>query len=334
MITPTLQFLLEGIGAMRNGPILAGCVLAVTLTAGCSPYVYGPEIESFSRSVNSVRSSYQSGRDLAAGDFDIERQRAWLARREPFQITPNCASPAEPCRLVPISAQRRAAEEARRTQLAAEVANIQALGPVIDRLASYASALAAVTNQADRKAFDDAVGQLSKNATELVTAAAPFVGPSAAPAAIVIPTVIALGGQIAGTVLDAERFNALRQATTEAAPTISGLSTKIGDALDELAKSSRDRLLGRLLASTNVRRTGGQSYAEILAQTQADVDALNALRGVDGKALGKALGDAHTALRDALADPQRQLRPLREAVEALAKAAQAVADAFEKADGA
>ena len=201
-------------------------------------------------------------------------------------------------------------------------------------LKDYAKALAAVTNAADRAAYDAAVGQLSSSISSLAAAAS-----AAAPAAALAPAAVNLFGWVVGTALDQQRYESLRAAVlivdtpmpypdgTPAVPTpgpktdaerkrelerlnkrkpIHIVATTFGKGLLALSVARQEWLFeeGRNLTYRLGSQLTEAAYKQRLSDAQAVVVAINALRKSDPMAAANDLADAHDALAEAIRNPK------------------------------
>jgi hypothetical protein len=324
----------------RTGPVGALpllCWLLLAGLAGCSPYDFSPEVGAFAAGVDRLSNGFASGYTALASDraafvrLELTRERARVA------IASSCFAPPSqprqdpaPCTLYRLGGAPPAPSGIERLH--------DRTMSLLAALQGYAHALAAVTNAADRAAYDAAVAQLAST----VGALAQGAGPAGAGAGTVAPAAINLIGWLAGTALDQQRFESLKAGVTAAGtPLPNGeipidfVATAAGDGLYALSKERQAILIAEANALT--RRIGPSltdaAYREELSNAQGVLAALAALRHADPRAATAGLVKAHAALVAAVDDPSRNYPALLKAVGAFEDQAAALETALAAAGG-
>lgn len=123
--------------------------------AACSPYSYSKEVSAISTGVTQLSNGFTSGYTALASDRESETQLTLTDTRARVSVATSCDDPTSklPCGLYRFggSAPALSAIEQDRSKTMEAIAVLK----------GYADALAAVTNAADRTAYDAAVAQLS-----------------------------------------------------------------------------------------------------------------------------------------------------------------------------
>jgi hypothetical protein len=186
-------------------------------------------------------------------------------------------------------------------------------------LKDYAQALAAVTNAADRAAYNAAVAQLA-SAVGTLAKDAGFQG---AAASTVAPAAVNLLGWVVGTALDQQRFDSLKAGVTAAStPLANGaipidyVATAAGIGLVALSKARQEVLLAEVndwIARLGPSMTDA-AYRQGLSDAQAVVAVYYGLRHADPTAVAAGLVKAHQALVAAVDDASRNYPSLVKAV--------------------
>ena len=194
-------------------------------------------------------------------------------------------------------------------------------------------ALVAVTNAADRAAYNAAVAQLAST----VGTIAKDAGPYGAAASTVAPAAVNLVGWIGGTALDQQRFDSLKAGVIavstplpDGTTPINYVATVAGAGLYALALAQQDVLGNELDILT---RPLGPSltdaaYRQRLSDAQAVVAVLDGLRQTDPTAAANGLIEAHKALVAAVNDPSQNYPSLVKAAGDFADQATALHDAL------
>ena len=207
-------------------------------------------------------------------------------------------------------------------------------------LKHYAQALVAVTNAADRAAYNAAVAQLASTVGTITKAA----GPQGAAAGTVTPAAVNLIGWVVGTALDQQRFDSLKAGVIAVSmPLADGKTTPIGyvatvagAGLFALALAQQD-VLGReldVLSQSLGPSLTDAMYRQRLADAEAVVAVLEGLRETDPTATAMGLVTAHDALVEAVKDPDRNFAILVKAVDDFANQTAALHTALGATPGA
>ena len=292
------------------------CLLALFGLAACSPYSFPKEVAAIGMGVDQLSDGYAAGFAGLAADRAATVQLDLTGSRAKVAMASSClaAKPQNdqvPCELFRFGGPAPALSgiELKRGQTMA----------VLDVLKGYAHALVAVTNAADRAAYDTAVAQLS-GAVGALARNADSVAPGAS---AVAPAAVDLAGWLVGTALDQQRFDSLRAGVTAAGTPgangrspIATVATTLGSGLVALSQARQAVLVKE--ANMLVDRLGPSlddaAYRQGLSDAQAVVAALDGLRQADPAAAAAGLVRAHDALVAAVNDPSRNYPALLEAV--------------------
>lgn len=322
--------------------LLVAALLAVL--SGCSPYGYSKEITTFSENVDKLSASFAAGYDAPTDDRSAALRIQLIDGRLPVNMTASCgvrigSSPDSkpPCTLVRATRASPRPVEIPSTPTENELALAGVRDETMDALKvlkDYVKALAAVTNAADRAAYDAAVGQLSSSVTTLAAAAS-----VAAPAAALAPAAVNLFGWVVGTALDQQRYDTLRAAVlivdtpmpypdgTPAVPTpgpktdaekkselqrlekrkpIHVIATRFGNGLLTLSVARQQWLYqqGQNLTYRLGPQLSEAAYKQRLSDAQAVVGTINALRKSDPTGAANDIAEAHDALAEAIRNPK------------------------------
>jgi hypothetical protein len=278
--------------------------LVVCGLAACSPYSYPKEVSAISTGVTQISDGFTSGYAALASDRAAQLQLGLIDARARVIVPTSCGHPNSevPCELYqfggPAPAQTVIELDQKKTTA------------VLAVLKDYADALAAVTNAANRTAYDAAVAQLSG----AVGALAKNADPAAPGVGTVAPALINIFGWVVGTALDQQRFESLKAGVTAAStPQTNGkvpfdtVVTVVGDGLLALSLTRQASLSDELDAL--VKPLGPSmtqaAYQQRLNEAQAVVAVLDGLRKTNPTAATAALIKAHAALVAAVSDPSR-----------------------------
>ena len=189
---------------------------------------------------------------------------------------------------------------------------------IMAALTGYALSLQALTNVADRQAFDAASAQVT-TATQTLASLASLATPAATVAPVVVTAVLSVVGQG----LDYERYRRLRRAVQEAHPAIVSLAPTVAQVISANRSVRLDTLKRTLEAVVDGMPRQSGSANRLLGQDIAleRSAALNGLATVDPEAIARGVVTAHAALREALEDRERGFENLRTAVEGFARQA-------------
>jgi hypothetical protein len=301
--------------------------LALVLTMGaaaCSPYSFSKEVASMSSGVDKLSDAFSAGYDGLASDRATKAQIEMVDQRRTILVAPSCDTRRVRadnidalCVLYMKGTEAPELTDAEKTR----ADTIKAVRVLKD----YANAMAAVTNAADRAAYDEAVAQLAGAVGTLTTpanAAAPGVS-------VLAPAVVNVGGWLLGTALDQQRFSTLRSAVNAVGKPLPSkedrspdspirvVTRRLGMGLDML-KVARLEVLGAevdiLVDGLNTRKWSDEAYRKRLVEAQAALAMADALRRSDPKGAAGALADAHDKLVLAVEDSRTNYTSLLEAV--------------------
>lgn len=181
-------------------------MLLVTLAA-CSPYSFQKEVTSFSWGVDHLSSGFANGFSALASDRQAKLELDLTTSLSKVSISSSCFAAlsevppgAAPCELFPTGTTPPALTDIEKTRNQTTSA--------LNALKNYADALAAVTNAADRTAFNNAASQLSGS----VGALAKTAGAVVPGASILAPVTTNVLAWLVGTALDQQRFDTLKAA--------------------------------------------------------------------------------------------------------------------------
>lgn len=293
------------------------------LCAGCSPYSYSKEVASISDGVNKVAGAFSAGYDNLAEDRAKRVETTILDTRPRVLTAPSCdrvlppPGGFSPCALYVFGTPEPSLSPAEQTR--AETTKY------IKHLKDYANALAAVTNAADRSAYDAAVAQLSGAIGGLAQAANPVAPGIGA----VAPAAVNLLGWLFGTALDQQRYESLRRAVTAVGmPLPDDTNPDPNSPIRVVARTFGKGLLmlkvarltvlqnevAALVRGLNTRGYSDEAYRRRLTETQTTLAVLDALRRSDPIGVTADLADAHDKLVLAINDPGRNYASLIKAV--------------------
>jgi hypothetical protein len=312
----------------RRAPLRLCCALLVGLTA-CSPYNFSSEVGAFSTGVDQLSDGFNSGYAALAADraalaqLQLTSDRARVAIPKSCFAIPGKSSQNEvPCALYRSGDSPPALSEVEQAR--------NKTTALLAALRDYARALVAVTNAADRAAYDAAVGQLA-SAVGTITKDA---GPQGAAISTVAPAAVNLTGWAVGAALDQQRLESLKTGVDAVGRPLSDGKTipidvvarEAGAGLFALALAQREVLVSEL--NTLTRPLGPSltdaAYRQRLGDAEAVAAVLDRLRQTDPTATASALIDAHKALVAAVDDPNRDYSSLVEAVNDFADQAAAL----------
>jgi hypothetical protein len=297
-------------------------LLALTVTAGCSsPYQFSNEISSFSTGVNNVSSAYTAGYSNLTNDrhtlqtltFDDMSAKLILAD----SCIPGRSKAASPCDFYRQGDPQPSLSDPDLIKLAADRPKTL---EYIKVLTDYAHALQAVTNAADRAAFNSAASRLNAS----VTALAKNAGPQGAAASAAFSAAFNIFAFVVGQALDQQRFDTLKQGVNLAAGTgqldsrgkwscgrglfcpvrIVGLF--IGTQLDALSQKRQSVLYDTAKALSKPLGPGYKNYTVREASAEQTLGVKNQLEQTNpASQVTTALIEAHDKLRNAINDPEQ-----------------------------
>ncbi len=299
------------------GPTL---LLATALLAGCSPYRYSTQVDTFAKGITGFADSVAKGEASGREDqLALVRQKR-LHSRPTLDITAGCDAIAVgatlPCVVTPPDPPAAAP--------AAPVASEPTAAQVAQALRAYAAALQAITNAKDREDLD--------KASKAVTAAFGKIPKVIAPQAEALSTVFSAGLWLFGQALDFERLNALKTGVHSAQQPVDQL---VASVVSKLRTQKQERIQTLFAMAITIRQQlptakGRSDWLGAHDDLVATAAAIETVRKIDPDATAAALQDTHSKLDQALQNPKPDLEEIQKAAEAFLEKAQAASDAFEK----
>lgn len=313
---------------MRNFVLVASLVSL----GACSPYSFQKEITSFSSSVDHLSNGFTNGFAAIVSDRQAKLQLDLTTARSKVSMTSSClAAPSDlgpnapPCEVFPTGSTPPSLSDVEKTR--------KQTTAVLSALKDYGDALAAVTNAADRTAFNNAVAQLSGSVGALAKTA-DVVAPGAS---TIAPVTVDLIGWLFGTALDQQRFDSLKAAVNAVgtAPShgqspMNVVATTMGAGLYALSQARQAILIAEVQELSGQLRPAlsNSAYQQGLTNTQSVLVVLDGLRQANPTAAAQALVKAHDALVAAVNDPSRNYASLITAVGDFADQASALETAI------
>ena len=300
-------------------------------------------IGQFSRATHDLSSSYSAAAQNISNEQTLLQRTDLLVSRPRLKMGPGCNEVVmpkpPPCALEVDSTPRRPGGGVIHAVLPVpSAASNLKLEDVFKALDNYAAALAALTNAADRTAFDAAASKASASVASLASAA----GPYGAEAGAVIKPAGSVLLWLVGQKLDYDRLQALRDTVKAADQSIQLLSAALLPTVLSGQNDSQQNTLLSLLASqieqANVlaarKSTSDADYGGAVDAAQATVAQFVAAHDADPEAAAAGLGQAHTKLLKAVMSNDGQWTALEASltafeadVSALARAANPAAAA-------
>lgn len=309
------------------------CWIVLLGVSACSPYNFSPEVTGFGSGVDKVAQGFAATDTALATDREDEVELKLTDTRARVVKSPSCEVPvskgvagsAAPCELY--------RQGGTATQPSADEIRLLKTRAALTALQSYAHALAAVTNAADRSAFDAAVGKLGSSLGAMAAAA----GPQGAAAAKGVTAGVNAIGWLIGEQLDYQRFEVLKKAVNAVGAAPDGGETAmkvITNAIGQGLVLARDTRLTSLNEELDIEMArlgpglGDTAYTQRLASCEALANGIEALRTADPAGTAAQINIAHEALVKAVNDPSRELPALLTALEQFSDKAQALDAAF------
>jgi len=204
---------------------------ALTFIAGCSsPYQFSNEINAFRTGVDNVSTAYITGYNNLANDRQTLQTVIFNDTSPKLKLAIGC-NPAVQSAL-PCDFYRQGEPQPSPSDPALEASRPKTL-EAIKALTDYAHALQAVTNAADRAAFDSAAARLNASVTALGKGA----GPQGAAASAAFSTGFNIFAWVFGQALDQERFDTLKQDVNLAASPVQSIANGLGTELDAISQA-------------------------------------------------------------------------------------------------
>jgi hypothetical protein len=204
--------------------------LALCFVSGCSsPYQFSHEISSFSMGVDNLSSAYTAGYNTLANDRQTLQTLIFDDTSAKLKLADSCIpgqSKALPCDFYRQGGPQPSPSN--HDLVSSRPKTLEA----IKVLADYAHALRAVTNAADRAAFNSAASRLNASVTALGKAA----GPQGAAANAAFSAGFDVFAWAVGQALDQQRFETLKQDVNLAAGPVQSVARGLGAELDLLSQ--------------------------------------------------------------------------------------------------
>ncbi|MFL5266203.1 MAG: hypothetical protein ACJ8AH_06315 [Stellaceae bacterium] len=299
--------------------------IILAFLAGCAPYDFGNEVRNFSTGVDQLSDAFTTGYNNLSRDLAAQTQLSLDDTRAKVSIAASCGGAIgdlpdnqQPCALYRFQGSKPVLTDVQKTRPRTMVA--------LKVLTDYAHALQAVTNAADRAAFDAASKRLEASVANLAKAAN-AVAPGASTAA---PVIVKMATWIVGAALDKDRFDSLRQGVNNAADPVRTVAKTMGIGLEAV----RNDRLTALYETTNalVKPLGPglaeKAYKERLTDAETTLEMLDEVRRADPAGAADSLATAHDALVAAVNDPERDFANMTTAVGAFADQANALRNAL------
>jgi hypothetical protein len=308
-------------------PLRSQQLCALLLLAGataCSPYSFSKEVASMSGGVDKLSDAFSAGYDGLAADRAAKNQIKMIDERKTIIVAPSCETRrvrsdngTALCILYIQGTEPPTLTDAEQTR-AVTMESVRVLK-------DYANALAAVTNAADRTAYDAAIAQLA-GAVGTMATAVDVVAPGAS---VVAPAAVNVVGWLFGTALDQQRYDSLKsavnivgkplpdQANRDPDSPIRVVTRALGKGLYML-KVARMEVLGVevdvLVDGLNNRKWSDDAYRKRLIDAQTTLAMADALRRSDPRGATADLANAHDKLVLAVNDPAKNYGNLLKAL--------------------
>ncbi len=245
----------------RSAPCWPGLLILLEVAA-CSPYNFSPEVMIFSSDVDQVSQGFSTTYAALATDRTERFQTELIDGRAAIvsskscevAVSPDVSGSEAPCQLY-----RQGGAASQPSDV--EVALKRTKDTLQPALQNYTHALAAVTNAADRAAYDAAVGQLASALCGITKAA----GPTGAAACQGVTAGVDIIGWLIGQRLDNQRFDSLKAAVNAVGSAPEGRNSAmkiITDALGKGLRDARDKRLSTAERGAGLRENAARANAE------------------------------------------------------------------------
>jgi hypothetical protein len=292
--------------------------LALCFVSGCSsPYQFSREISSFSMGVDNLSSAYTAGYSTLANDRQTLQTLIFDDTSAKLKLADSCIpgqSKALPCDFYRQGGPQPSPADP--DLVSSRPKTLEAIKVLTD----YAHALQAVTNAADRAAFNSAASRLNASVTALGKAA----GPQGAAASAAFSAGFNVFAWAVGQALDQQRFETLKQDVNLAAGPVQSVARGLGAQLDLLSQKRQLVLYDTVNALIKPLGPGYKNYTAREATASQTKAVLIQLEQVNPSQVTDALVTAHDALRDAINDPERSFSNFATAVGQFAGLAEAL----------
>jgi hypothetical protein len=315
--------------------------LAFTFLVGCSsPYQFSHEISSFRTGVDDVSSAYTTGYNNLANDRQTYQALIFGDTSAKLKLTTSC-NPAAPSAL-PCDFYRQGEPQPSPSDPALESSRPKTLG-ALKVVTDYAHALQAVTNAADRAAFDSAASRLNASVTALL---AKVPNPAVAASGAAFSVGFNVFAWVFGQALDQERFDTLKQDVNlangplqrddhkglacpeQSVCSVQSVAKGLGTELDAISQARQLVVYDTVNALIKPLGPGYKNYTARQAAASQTKALLIQLEQTNPSRVTDALIKAHNALRDAVNDPKQSFSNLATAVGQFAGLAEALKNAL------
>jgi hypothetical protein len=323
------------------------CLLwfALTFIAGCSsPYQFSNEIGSFSIGVDNVSSAYKTGYSNLANDRQTLQTLNFNDTSAKLNLADSCipgqSKASSPCDFYRQGDPQPSLSDPVLMKLAADRPKTL---ESIKVLTDYAHALQAVTNAADRAAFNSAASRLNAS----VTALAKNAGAQGAAASAAFSAAFNIFAFVVGQALDQQRFDTLKQGVNVAAGTgqldsqgkwscgkglfcpVRIVALFIGIQLDALSQSRQSILYDTAKALSKPLGPGYKNYTAREASAEQTLAVKNQLEQANpASQVTASLIKAHDELRNAVNDPEQNFSNFATAADLFVSLAEALKTAL------
>lgn len=301
-----------------------GALLLMAGATACSPYSFSSEVASMSNGVDKLSVAFTAGYDNLAGDLATAGQIEMVATRQKLLL-------ASACNRTDVARKDNAAVcgiyiagSDQPTLTSLQLTRAETM-QAVQNLKKYANALAAVTNAADRAAYDAAVSQMSASVGTL-TASANFAAPGVG---VLAPAAVNIVGWVFGTALDQQRYDTLRTSINRVGKPLPDedhrnpqspirvVTQTLGEGLRVLAMARMQALSHEarlLIIGLNDRTWSDEAYRKQLGDAWTAAATVEALRRADPEGAAADLADTHDKLVKAVNDPNRHYGSLLKAL--------------------
>jgi len=318
---------------------LVSTTLAIVLLSACSPYVYKPEITSFTNGIDAIVSVHQTGEQAIATQIAQQQRAAHVAAKDRLNLLPGCDSvdprgnppKLEDCAVVKFADTQASPP----TQVQVHLANDE---PLFAALKAYAAALVAVSNAADSTTLTQATQGLTA-ATGGLDGAVAKLAPTV-PSNALVTSAGGLLGQGISLYLDSRRYAVLRTIV----PAMDHSIVTLGKTVEADLRLIRAHQIAQLqkglhadvapLQAETVSTLDRSDYQTKLAALQTKVAVFNQARAADPREIVNAMVNAHHQLAEALQSNSGQIVPILTAVTSFSTAADQMKAAVDAAAGA
>ena len=291
--------------------------------AGCTPYVYGPEVKKFAGGITAISSADANAKKLLDNDRMALDFLTWTARRDRKLTTVGCIAGGKDCRIISADSTP---EEKERNKFREDIDKARsASAPSLKALVTYAISLVAITDANDLQELEGAQVRFQEAAGNL---ASQLDSPAVTAKFGVLSKLFA---SLTTSALNRARYKALREAVQTGHPFVELLGSKLGAELNRLnaARIAEVRRQADVIIRSGIRTSSNKKvYSNNLIALSVTTETMRNLQLQNGAAIGSAMVEAHRALRDALVDGSTQTDATFSAIENFAELAKEIVSAF------